>query len=212
MQKKYIVRLSDDEHRQICEVIKKLKGSRQKVRRVQVLLKADIEGSNWTDERITEAYGCRAKTVENIRRQLVERGFEETFNGALRLSFSTENLLDGEQEARIIALRLGPPPAGYANWSLRLLSRNVVELGIVDCVSHEHARTVSIFMLTEPLAGWREVKVRQQRAKIDWASEIARLLEGRYAECDTVVLVCDQLNTHTKGAFYKVFTPQKARQ
>ena len=132
MQKKYIVRLSEDERRQLREVIKKLKGSSQKVRRAQILLKADIEGANWTDERIAEAFDCRTKTVENIRQRLVEKGFEYTLNGAPRLNPPTSKVLDGEQEAHIIAMRLGPPPKGFANWSLRLLSRKVVELGIVD--------------------------------------------------------------------------------
>ncbi len=140
MQKKYIVRLSEDERRQLREVIKKLKGSSQKVRRAQILLKADIEGANWTDERIAEAFDCRTKTVENIRQRLVEKGFEYTLNGAPRLNPPTSKLLDGEQEAHIIAMRLGPPPKGFANWSLRLLSRKVVELGIVDSVSHETLR------------------------------------------------------------------------
>jgi hypothetical protein len=140
MQKKYIVRLSEDERRQLGEVMKKLKGSSQKVRRAQILLKADIEGANWTDERIAEAFGCRTKTVENIRQRLVEKGFEYTLNGAPRLTPPTPKLLDGEQEARIIAMRLGPPPKGFANWSLRLLSRKVVELGIADTVSHETLR------------------------------------------------------------------------
>jgi hypothetical protein len=140
MQKKYIVRLSEDERRQLREVIKKLKGSSQKVRRAQILLKADIEGLNWTDERIAAAFGCRRKTVENIRQRLVEKGFEYTLNGAPRLSSPTQKRLDGEQEARIIAMRLGPAPQGYANWSLRLLSRKVVELGIADTVSHETIR------------------------------------------------------------------------
>lgn len=140
MQKKYIVRLSEDERRQLREVIKKLKGSSQKVRRAQILLKADIEGANWTDERIAEAFDCRTKTVENIRQRLVEKGFEYTLNGAPRVNPPTSKRLDGEQEAHIIAMRLGPPPKGFANWSLRLLSRKVVELGIVDSISHETLR------------------------------------------------------------------------
>lgn len=140
MQKRYIVRLTAEERCELEEVIKKLKGSGQKVRRAQILLKADIEGSNWTDKRISEAFSCRTQTVENIRHRLVERGFEETLNGARRLTPPTEKRLDGEQEAHIIALRLGSPPKGYANWSLRLLSRKVVELGIVDAVSHETVR------------------------------------------------------------------------
>ena len=140
MPKKYIVRLEDGERDHLEEVSKKLKGSSQKVRRAQILLKSDVSGPNWTDQQIAEAYGCRTKTVENIRQRFVERGFEETLNGTRRANPPVAKLLDGEQEARIIAMRLGSPPKGYANWSLRLLARKVVELGIVEQVSHETVR------------------------------------------------------------------------
>jgi hypothetical protein len=76
---------------------------------------------------------------------------------------------------------------------------------------YERAGTASIFMFSEPLAGWRHVAVRERKTKIDWAIEMARLLEGRYAACDKVIVVCDNLNTHTKGAFYETFAPQRAR-
>jgi hypothetical protein len=77
---------------------------------------------------------------------------------------------------------------------------------------YERAGTANIFMFTEPLAGWRDVAVRERKTKFDWASEMARLLEGRYADCERVILVCDNLNTHTKGAFYEAFEPERARQ
>lgn len=77
---------------------------------------------------------------------------------------------------------------------------------------YERAGTANIFMFTEPLAGWRDVAVRPFKTKIDWAVEIARLLEGRYAKSEKVLLVCDNLNTHTKGAFYEAFEPERARQ
>ena len=76
---------------------------------------------------------------------------------------------------------------------------------------YERAGTATIFMFSEPLAGWREVAVRERKTKIDWATEMARLLEGRYAQCTKVILVCDNLNTHTKGAFYEAFAPDRAR-
>jgi hypothetical protein len=77
---------------------------------------------------------------------------------------------------------------------------------------YERAGTTNIFMFTEPLAGWREVAVRKRKTKLDWATEMARLLEGRYAQCEKIILVCDNLNTHTKGAFYEAFEPERARQ
>jgi len=76
---------------------------------------------------------------------------------------------------------------------------------------YERAGTASIFMFTEPLAGWREATARQRRTKTDWANEVARLLDGRYSECKKIILVCDNLNTHTKGAFYEAFEPARAR-
>ena len=77
---------------------------------------------------------------------------------------------------------------------------------------YERAGTANIFMFTEPLAGWREVAVRETKTKLDWATEMARLLEGRYADCERIILVCDNLNTHTKGAFYETFAPARARK
>src|SRR6478609_3458076 len=140
MNKKYIVRLTDQERDELAGVIKKLKGTSQKVRRAQILSKADADGPNWTDRRIAEAFGCRTQTVENIRQRLVERGFREALDRSRRKTPPVEKLLDGDQEARIIATRLGSPPAGYANWTLRLLARKVVELGIVESISHETVR------------------------------------------------------------------------
>ena len=140
MQKKYVVRLTDEERSLLQQVVKKLKGSGQKVRRAQILLKADANGPQWTDRQIAEAFSCRTQTVEVIRQRLVERGFHKALDGAQRAQPPTPKLLDGEQEARLIATRLGPPPKGYANWTLRLLARKVVELEIVDSVSHETVR------------------------------------------------------------------------
>jgi hypothetical protein len=140
MKKKYLVRLTDAERDTLQGVVKKLKGSSQKVRRAQILLKADADGPAWTDARIAEAFGCRTKTVENIRERLVTEGFELTLEGKPREKPPRAKVLDGEQEARVIALRLGPPPEGFANWSLRLLAERVVALEIVDSISHETVR------------------------------------------------------------------------
>ncbi len=140
MQKKYIVRLSDEERDTLREVVKKLKGTSQKVRRAQILLKADANGPSWSDDRMADAFSCRTRTVEKVRQRLVERGFNETLDGKKRATPPTEKLLDGQQEAKIIATRLGSPPKGYANWTLRLLARKVVELGIADTVSYETVR------------------------------------------------------------------------
>lgn len=138
MKKKYIVRLSAAERAALEGIVGRLSGSSQKVRRAQCLLKADADGPAWTDAEIAEAYGCRRQTVENLRERFVTGGFESTLEGLPRASRA--KLLDGVQEAKVIALRMGSPPAGFANWSLRLLAERVVALEIAESISYETVR------------------------------------------------------------------------
>src|SRR5215467_12789448 len=105
MLKKYIVRLTDQERRTLREVVRKLKGSSTKVRRAQVLLKADADGPCWTDQRIAEAFGCRTRTIEYLRQRLVTQGFEAALEKREPRSPPRAKLLDGPQEAKIIAVR-----------------------------------------------------------------------------------------------------------
>lgn len=140
MVKKYIVRLSGKERDSLREIVKKLKGTSQKVRRANILLKADVDGPNWSDAVIAEAFSCRVQTVENTRRRFVMEGFEAVLFRKKRATPPRPKILDGKQEAAIIALRLGDPPDGFANWSLRLLAEQVVELGIVEAISYETVR------------------------------------------------------------------------
>jgi Homeodomain-like domain len=140
MNKKYVVRLSDEE-RGICqEVIKKLKGSSQKARRAWILLKADADGPGWPDTKIAEAYACRVQTIENVRKRLVTEGFELALEGKKRQEPPTPCKLDGEAEAKLIAMRLGKPPVGYGHWTLQLLADELVALEVVDSISHETVR------------------------------------------------------------------------
>jgi len=142
MNKKYVVRLSDNE-RDVCqEIIKNLKGSSQKFRRAQILLKADADGLGWPDVRIADAFNCRAQTIENLRKRLVTEGFAWALEGKKRRDPPTPCKLDGEAEAKLIAMRLGKPPAGYGHWTLQLLADELVALEIVDSISHETVRKV----------------------------------------------------------------------
>ena len=140
MSKKYIVRLSEGERSELTEIVRKLKGTSEKVRRAHILLKADADGPHWIDAKIAEALSCRTRTVENIRMRFVTEGFATVLNRKQRETPPTPKILDGKQEAEVIALRLGKPPAGFAHWTLRLLANQVVELGIVDAISHETVR------------------------------------------------------------------------
>ena len=118
--------------------------------------------------------------------------YEKPYNPALPVICMDEQPVQLLKETR-------PPIPGTAKHARR-----------VD-YEYERAGTATIFMFAEPLAGWREVAVRERKTKIDWATEMARLLEGRYAACARVIVVCDNLNTHTKGAFYEAFEPGRAR-
>lgn len=108
--------------------------------RAQILLKADERGLGWTDTKIAAAFSCRVQTVENTRKRLVTEGFPEVLDRKKRTTAPRAKRLDGKQEAKIIAMRLGKPPKGFSNWSLRLLTDRVVELGLVDSISHETIR------------------------------------------------------------------------
>jgi hypothetical protein len=140
MNKKYMVRLTDEE-RTICEaIIKKETGKSEKPRRATILLRADADGPAWSDAKISEAVGCRTRTVENMRQAFVLEGFEEVLARKKRAMPPTPKLLDGVAEAKLIAMRLGKPPAGFGHWALRLLAGQMVELEIVDSISPETVR------------------------------------------------------------------------
>ena len=140
MNKKYIVRLSQDERKVCTDVVKNLKGTSQKVRRAQILLKADADGPAWVDQKICEAFDCRVQTVENIRKQFVLEGFEAALERKKRAEPPRPSKLDGKQEAKLISLRLGKPPAGFGRWTLHLLADQLVQLEVVDSISHETVR------------------------------------------------------------------------
>ncbi len=103
--KKYVVRLTDAERQALQHVVGKFKGTSQKVRRAQILLKAAADGPDWTDAKIADAFGCRTQSMENIRERFVRQGFELTLNGQPQLKPPRQKVLDGEQEAKVIAMR-----------------------------------------------------------------------------------------------------------
>jgi hypothetical protein len=141
MDGKYVVRLDDTERQQAQKVLDTLSATSEKARRAYILLKADADGPNWTNAKIAEAISCRTRTINNVRKQLVTEGFDAALNRKKRAKPPTEKTLDGKQESAVIAMRLGEPPAGFANWTLRLLADKVVELEIAPSVSHETIRT-----------------------------------------------------------------------
>lgn len=142
MAEKYIVRLTAEEREELTALIGKGKTAAAKIRHGQVLLKADADGPNWTDARITEAFSMHLNTVAGIRKRLVCQGVAAALNRQPQAHPSRTPKLDGAGDARVLALSCSEPPPGQARWSLRLLADRVVELGIVESFSHESVRRV----------------------------------------------------------------------
>jgi biotin operon repressor len=137
---KYIVRLSDEERQTLETIVNKFKGTAEKVKRALVLLKADADGPNWTNEKIHELTGVSVQAIINLRKRLVLEGFEVAIERQKRRLPPIPKKLDGLQEAKIIATRCGSPPEGFGQWSLRLLADQSVVLEIVDSICPETVR------------------------------------------------------------------------
>jgi transposase len=140
MNKKYIVRLSDAERAQLMELTSKGKAATYKIRHAHILLKADAAGPAWTDAKIAESFAVSVNTVLGVRQRFVEQGLEAALNRKPQAHPSRAPRLDGEGEARLIALRCSAPPDGHARWTLRLLADQAVALEIVETISHETVR------------------------------------------------------------------------
>ena len=141
MQKKYIVRLTEDERAYLGSLIHTGKVAAHKRLHAEILLKADISelGEKWLDRPISEAFGISRRTVERVRERLVQEGLESALNRAKSIRVKSRTI-DGENEARLIALSCGDAPEGRSRWTLRLLGQQMVELGYIESVSHETIR------------------------------------------------------------------------
>lgn len=143
MVKKYVVRLSADERVTLAELVNKGRVAARKRRHAEILLKADQgeEGPAWTDEKIAEAFDVNRNTVERVRRRLVEEGMESALNDRPKSRHKTKKI-DGENEARLVALACSEPPEGRAEWTMALLAERMVELEYVESLSPETVRKV----------------------------------------------------------------------
>ena len=140
MAKVYVVKLTGDERAELEGVIKRGKAAAWKVQRAQALLKCDQgpDGPSWTDAQAAEAFGCTTRSLEAWRKQAVERGPLSLLERQPRTPGPLK--LDGENEARLVQLACSQAPQGRARWTLRLLAERLVELEIVDSISHETVR------------------------------------------------------------------------
>jgi transposase len=140
--KRYVIRLSDDERNRLTALVGKGQAAARKRLHAQVLLKADMgaAGAGWTDAQIVAALGVGERTVQAIRQRCVEEGLDAALERKKQCRPSRQKILDGVQEAQLVALCCGRVPAGQARWTLRLLAEELVRLEIVDSVSHETVR------------------------------------------------------------------------
>jgi hypothetical protein len=140
MQKRYVVRLSQEECESLTELVSKGTAPAYKIKHAHILLKADANGPNWTDERIADAFGCHLGTVGLVRKRLVEGGLEAALERKQREFPPRERILDGKGEARLIALACSTPPDGRERWTLELLADRMVQLRVVEDISYETVR------------------------------------------------------------------------
>lgn len=133
--KKYIINLTDEEHQALVDMTGKGEIKARKMKRAMILLKGD-EGM--TDPQIMAAINVSRPTVERIRKRFVTGGLEKALNEDPRPG--QKRKLDGRGEAQLIAIACSQAPAGHDHWALRLLADKLVELGVVESISHEAVR------------------------------------------------------------------------
>jgi transposase len=140
--KKHIVRLSKEEHETLRKLITSGRGPARMFTRARILLKADQgnHGPNWPDEQISDALDVTIQTIERVRKQFVEEGFDSVLSRRPYTQKVSRKKIDGNVEAHLIALSCSEPPEGFARWTLRLLADKIVELGYVENISHEAIR------------------------------------------------------------------------
>ena len=140
MNKKYIARLTDEEREELLELVSKGVAQAYRIKHANILLKIDAAGSGWSDEQAAKAFGCNVNTVRNVRQRLVEQGLEAALERKQQEKPSRERILDGESEARLVAVACGQAPEGRAKWTLQMLAEKLIELEIVEDISRETVR------------------------------------------------------------------------
>lgn len=140
MARKYVVRLSSEEREALELLVKKGKTQAYRIKHANILLAVDADGPDDSDEEAAEAFGCHLNTVSNVRQRFVEQGLEAAVERKKQKSPSRERILDGEKEARLIALACSAPPEGRSKWTLQLLADKLVALKVVESISDQTVR------------------------------------------------------------------------
>ena len=135
MNKKYIVRLTAEEQKELENLVKKGKTQAYRIKHANILLAIDADGPNWPDHQTSKAYKCHENTVRNVRRRFVEQGLEAALERKEQQVLSRKRIIDGENEARLISIACSSPPKGCAKWTMQMLADELVVLKVVDSVS-----------------------------------------------------------------------------
>jgi transposase len=142
MAKKYIVQLEAEERQQLIRLVSKGRHAAGVIRRARILLQVDAsaDGLGWKDAQVAEGLDISIRSIEMLRRRFVEEGLDACLKRRESRFPNIRHKIDGEKEARLIALSCSAPPPGRVRWTLRLLADRLVELQVVDNISHETIR------------------------------------------------------------------------
>ncbi len=135
MNKKYIVRLTAEERKELKDLVNKGKTQAYRIKHANILLAVDADGPNWPDHQAAKAYKCHQNTVVNVRQRFVEQGFEDALERKKQQSASRKRIIDGESEARLISIACSTPPKGCAKWTMQMLADELIVLKVVDSIS-----------------------------------------------------------------------------
>jgi transposase len=292
---KYSVKLNQEQKKVLENLVKKGEAPARKILHAQILLKSDKGewGPRWRDQQIQEAFGLGETVIKRTRKRYVENGLADALERRKQPKRPEKQKIDGKQEAQVIAMLCTERPEGQERWTLRALTDRLIEVEIVEQVSHETVRTTlkknqlkpwqkkqwcigptgdenyvyhmedtlevyiqpynplrpqvcvdegsmqlvrdtrdplemepgkvkrvdyeyeregfcSIFLACEPLTGKTSTSVKERRTKADFAHFIKHLVDEVYPGAEKLILVMDNLNTHTPGSFYQVFPPEEA--
>ena len=135
MNKKYIVRLTTEEQKELENLVKKGKTQAYRMKHANILLAIDADGPNWSDHQAAKAYKCHENTARNVRQRFVEQGMETALERKKQQVPSHKRIIDGESEARLISIACSTPPKGCAKWTMQMLADELVVLKVVDSIS-----------------------------------------------------------------------------
>jgi transposase len=137
---KYVVRLTPEERSELAALVRKGKTQAYRIKHANILLAVDADGLGWTNEQTAQAFRCHTNTVTNVRERFVEGGLEAALERKKQDRLSRTPILDGEGEARLIAIACSPAPKGRSRWTLKMLAEKLVELEVVDSISDQTVR------------------------------------------------------------------------